>query len=173
MGERALLTGEPRAANCTATTKVTAFAVNRKTFNESFGSFESVMKEHVKRDILKALPVIAESKLTRIEIDKLVKKMSHKKFKKGNKIVEARGSFMQQLIILTKGEIKVSSSCGLIRTLKNGDVYGVSTIKNEELVKECSDTVVVEEDSEAYILTKQDIEDAIGDVNRLGREGSF
>jgi cAMP-dependent protein kinase regulator len=42
-GERALVTHEPRAANVTATTRVTAFSIDRNTFEKVLGKFARVI----------------------------------------------------------------------------------------------------------------------------------
>lgn len=172
-GERALLTGEPRAASCTAVSDVVTFAMDRKTFELSIGSLESSLKQQMKKSCLEALPVIAKSRITPAEMNKLVKKMSEHKFKKGDKLAEAGKPFPQQIIIFRQGKVSVASTAGEIHVLHGGDQYGDQTIQLEEGVNECPDTVVVDEDTEAYILTKKDMEKVIGDIKRLGKQGGF
>jgi len=172
-GERSLLTGEPRAASCSAVSDVITLAMDKKTFESTIGSLESVLKQQMKKDCLEALPIIAKSRITPGEMAKLVRRMTEVKFAKGDKLAEAGKPFTQQIIIFRNGKISVASTTGVIFVLKSGDQYGDQTIQKEGPITECSDTVVVDEVTEAYVLTKKDIERVIGDVKRLGKQGGF
>lgn len=171
-GERALLTGEPRSANCTALTDVVTFEMKRKTFEESIGSLESVLQQQMKQNTIESLPIFANSDITPAEMAKLVKKISDKKIDKGVKIAEAGKPFKQQIVVILKGKFSVASSSGMIITLRTSDQYGESTIKLDS-VQKCEETVIVDENAEVHILTRDDIISVIGDMNRLGNKGTL
>lgn len=179
-GERALLTGEPRAATCTAISDVITLAMDRKTFQKAIGVLEDVLKFEMKKDCLTVLPIISQqSKINPAEMNRLVHVMTEHRFEKGYKIAKAGKGYMQQLLIIRRGKISVFGASGAILKLSDGDQYGDQTIRlpsaagNGLSVIKSTDTVVCDEDTDCYILTRDDIEDIIGDINRLGNTGSY
>jgi cAMP-dependent protein kinase regulator len=61
-GERALLTGEPRAANVTALTEVSTLAMDRETFELTIGPLQNYLERTMKKHFLEAIPVRRTSK---------------------------------------------------------------------------------------------------------------
>lgn len=70
-GERALLTGGPRAAHVTALTDVTTLAMDRGTFEKSLGELNDMMEFRAKLQSLKSLPIFANSDLSEVELGAL------------------------------------------------------------------------------------------------------
>lgn len=171
-GERSLLTGEPRAASCTAMSDVVTLAMDRKTFEQAIGALEDVLKHEMKKDCLEVLPIIAKSKITPAEMNKLVKEMSEHKFDKGHKLAEAGKEMAPQLIMIRRGKISVYSASGDIHGLQGGDQYGDQTLQEETPYKS-ADTVVCDEETECYILTRESIEAVIGDIKKLGKHAEY
>lgn len=176
IGERSLLTGEPRHAHATAITEVAAWAVDRETFESSFGPLREMIQHQFKKNMLKAIPIFAESDINASEMNELADKMQEICFKAGHRIDEVGKPRRQELIVIRHGRISVydgeSEGGSKVFTLKNGDYYGDKHIKDEP-TKQSSVNVVCEENATVWTLTKADIEDVLKDVHRLGQSVSF
>jgi cAMP-dependent protein kinase regulator len=167
-GERALITGEPRAANCTAVTDVVCFAVDRDTFESRIGSLEIILGHGSKKQFLKSVPIFANSNLLEIEIDQLVDKLLTKKYKKGETLSEKK-SAEKDLWIIKEGKLKVTDKGGTTFNLQSGDYFG----DNDKAVRVSTHTCVCEEATSCYILTSKDIASVIGTIKRLGAAIAF
>lgn len=166
-GERALMTGEPRAANVTAMTDTVAYAVDRETFETTIGSLDSILGLESKKRFIKSVPIFAKSELLSIEYEHLVAMISEKKFKKGDKLMEAGKVAEPNLYIVKDGKLMISSALGSIFFLGSGDYYGDKAVKASGEYKS-DETCICEEDTTCYVLSRNDIEDVIGDLKRLG-----
>ena len=174
-GERALMTGEPRAANVTAMSETQAFAVDRKTFETTIGPLESVLGIEAKKRYIRSVPIFAESQLLQVEYDHLVSLMVQKKYKKGDKLAEAGKPGHQYLWIVQEGKLMVTNSEGKIFFLGSGDYFGDKGILHKEDKGEylSEDTCVCEEDTACWVVKRKDIEEVIGDIKRLGKPIPF
>jgi cAMP-dependent protein kinase regulator len=171
-GERALMTGEPRAANVTAMTEVQAFAVDRVTFESTIGSLESILGNESKKRFIKSVPIFAKSELLGIEYDHLVSMVKEKKYKKGTKLMEAGQPGQQNLFIVKEGKLLITSADGKIFVLGGGGYFGDKAVKEKgDFISE--ETCVCDEDTVAWVLQRSDIESVIGDVRRLGKSLPF
>jgi CRP-like cAMP-binding protein len=169
-GERALLTGEPRAANVTALTEVTTLAMDRETFEEILGPLKSLMEREMRRTFLKGMPLFAKAKVSDEELTQLVDLMRETCYKKGEKLAESGKRYKKVLWIIRAGRLRVSSSkSDKIYNLKNGDHFGDKSVRGDP-DHISSHTAVCEEDLTTWILMRKDIESVIGDITRL--EGS-
>jgi len=172
-GERALLTGEPRAANVTALTEVTTLAMDRDTFEEAIGPLKGLMEREMRKKFLRGLPIIANSDVTQPETDQLVDLMEEICYRKGDKLTEAGEPYEMNLWIIRHGQLLVySNSSDDIYNLKSGDYFGEKSVCGKE-GRISSHTAVCEENLTTWILTKKDIESVIGDTERLGRAANF
>lgn len=174
-GVRALVTGEPRYGNSTAKTSVTAWAVDRKTFEELFGPLQETLQHEMKRSFLKAIPIFANSDIHAGELDQLTGRMVEFCLKKGHHFEHVGKPYRQELIIIKHGRIAVydgTGEGGKVFTLKSGAVYGDKHIRDRPGATS-GYNVVCEENTTVWALRKQDIEDIIGDFNRLGQSVSF
>jgi cAMP-dependent protein kinase regulator len=70
-GERALLTGETRAASITALSHVTTLAMGREAFEESIGEFNLLMEHQEKVQCLKSLSIFACGSVSDEELQRL------------------------------------------------------------------------------------------------------
>jgi cAMP-dependent protein kinase regulator len=172
-GERALMTGEPRAANVTAMTEVYAFACDRESFERSIGSLEDILGQASKKRFVKSVPIFAKSELMPIEYDHLVSMLQVRKYEKGQKLAEAgKVGDNPSLWIVKEGKLMITNKDGGIFFLGSGDYFGDKAVQagGEYVSKE---TCIVEEDTICWRLRKADIESVIGDVNRLGKPIPF
>lgn len=171
-GERALMTGEPRAANVTAMTDTVAFAVDRETFETTIGSLENLLGFEAKKRFITSVPIFAKSELLQIEYDHLVSLVSERKYKKGHKLAEAGKQGHQYLWIVKEGKLMITSADGKIFFLGSGDYFGDKAVREKgDYVSDS--TCVCEEDTVCWVLKRSDIESVIGDVRRLGKPIPF
>lgn len=175
-GERSLLTGEPRYAHCTAQTEVSAWAVDRETFETSFGPLQEVISQQMKKRLLKVIPIFAESDVNPSEMDLLTDKMQELCLKKGHHFDEVGKPHRQELVIIEHGRITVydgnGEDGGKVFTLKNGDYYGDKHIRDYP-PKESTLNVVCEENTTVWSISRKDLENILGNLNRLGQSVSF
>lgn len=167
-GERALLTGEPRAANVTALTAVTTLAMDRETFEKTLGPLKSLMERQMRGNFLKGLPIFANGKITEEELSQMVDLMQEVCYEQGAKLAEAGLPYQSNLWIIRHGKLRVThSKTGKVYNLQSGDHFGDKSVGGDP--KHLSNhTAVCEEKLTTWILTRQDIESVIGDIDRLG-----
>mmetsp|Transcript_14300 Transcript_14300/g.40675 ORF Transcript_14300/g.40675 Transcript_14300/m.40675 type:complete len:797 (+) Transcript_14300:90-2480(+) len=173
-GERALLTGEPRAANVTAVTDVTTMAIDRDTFEDYFGKMQNLMERNMRKQFLTALPLIKNSRLMEPEIDQLVDAMTELCYRKGQFLAKPGEPYGMNLWIIRHGTLLVYSSKHPenIYNLQSGDYFGDKSIRGDPS-HISSHTAVCEENLTTWVLTRADIEHIIGDIARLGNSMDF
>lgn len=173
-GELSLLTGEPRAASVVAVTDVTTMAIDRATFEEHLGPMKRILEHSMRKRILKALPIFLHSNVTEPEIDHLVDLMVEVCYCKGEHLAQAGKPYQMKLWIIRHGTVVAFSNHNpdKIFTLKSGDYFGDKSIKGDP-THIASFTAVCEENVAALVLTREDIESVIGDIERLGESRSF
>ncbi|GKZ01355.1 hypothetical protein MPSEU_001086500 [Mayamaea pseudoterrestris] len=170
-GERALLTGEPRAANATALTDVTTRAMDRETFERSIGPLQSVLERHLRRQYLASLPLF--SQLSSEEIDEMVDCMVEVCYRKDDKLAEAGKPYDPLLWIIRHGRLLVfdTKEPDQIYSLAGGDHFGEESIRYPGRIS--TQTAVCEEDVTAWMLTREDIEDVAWDIETLSEPSRF
>lgn len=168
-GERALLTGEPRAANVTAETAVTTIAMDRETFESTIGPLQSIMEREMRKTFLRGMPVIAHSSLTEPEIDALVDLMQEVCYRKGDKLAEVGKPYEMNMWIIRHGQLLVySQKRNDIFNLKTGDYFGEKSVRSADKGHLSTHTATCEENLTTWVLSRADIESVIGDIERLG-----
>jgi len=171
-GERALMTGEPRAANVTAMVETHAFAVDRETFETTIGSLESILGVESKKRFIRSVPIFQKSELLSIEYEHLVAMIEEKTYPKGTQLMEAGKNAQENLYIVKDGKLMVTSSSGSIFFLGSGDYFGDKAVKAKgEYISD--ETCICEDDTTCWVLNRNDILDVIGDLNRLGASIPF
>eukprot|EP00535_Pseudo-nitzschia_heimii_P000106 CAMPEP_0197183386 /NCGR_PEP_ID=MMETSP1423-20130617/7790_1 /TAXON_ID=476441 /ORGANISM="Pseudo-nitzschia heimii, Strain UNC1101" /LENGTH=799 /DNA_ID=CAMNT_0042633963 /DNA_START=112 /DNA_END=2511 /DNA_ORIENTATION=- len=172
-GERALMTGNPRAATVTAMTKVDVFACGRDTFETTIGPLETVLGQASRKRFIKSVPIFSKSLLSDVEFDSLSSMLKVRKYEKGQKLAEAgKVGDNPSLWIVKEGKLMITEKDGKIFFLGSGDYFGDKAVQadGEHVSKE---TCIVEEDAICWRLKKPDIESVIGDVKRLGKPIPF
>ena len=165
-GERALLTGELRAANVTAVSDVTTLCLSRAQFEKVIGLLEAIVKREMKKNFLKGIPLFVGSKFTDHEMNDIADAMREMCYKKGRKVCKIGERSPQDLWIIQSGCILVLNKEGEIHNLKSGDYFGDMYIKAEPGMLSKEDAIM-EEDTTCWVLSRKDLEDVIGDVDRL------
>jgi len=167
-GERALLTGEPRAANCSAMTYCSTLCLSRDTFEKTLGPLQDLIDHAMKKRVLQGVPIFALSQFQPYEMVRLADLLTEVEFPKGTKLAEEGQPMKQNLYIIRKGRVTVSNDNGMISTLSQGDYFGENTLALDE-GRVSHQTITVEENSICGVLTKSAIESVIGTVARLGK----
>jgi len=172
-GERALMTGNPRAATVTAMTEVDVFACDRDTFETTIGPLETILGKASRKRFIRSVPIFSKSLLSDAEFDSLSGMLKIRKYEKGQKLAEAgKVGDNPSLWIVKEGKLMITEKDGKIFFLGSGDYFGDKAVKadGEYVSKE---TCIIEEDAICWRLKKTDIEAVIGDVNRLGKPIPF
>lgn len=173
-GERALLTGEPRAANVTALNAVTTLAMDRVTFEASIGSLRNLLERAMRKQSLKAIPIFAGGEVTDPEVEMLADLMVEVCYRKGEHLAETDKPYKMNLWIIRHGRLVVySKKHDKLYNLQAGDYFGDKSVKGVDTNHVSSYTATCEENLTAWVLTRDQIETVIGDVERLGQSEDF
>mmetsp|Transcript_25854 Transcript_25854/g.40187 ORF Transcript_25854/g.40187 Transcript_25854/m.40187 type:complete len:794 (-) Transcript_25854:80-2461(-) len=167
-GERALLTGEPRAADITAEVASVCLCLSRENFEKSLGPLQDLIDHAMKKRVLMGVPLFANSQFEPYEMARLTDLVTEVNFHQGEILAEEGQTAKQNLYIIRKGKITVVNENGMINTLSPGDYFGDKLIQAEGGAV-CKQTITAEEASTCGVLTRSAIESVIGDISRLGK----
>mmetsp|Transcript_30874 Transcript_30874/g.47321 ORF Transcript_30874/g.47321 Transcript_30874/m.47321 type:complete len:813 (+) Transcript_30874:35-2473(+) len=167
-GERALLTGEPRVANVTATSFCSTLCLSRDTFEKVLGPLQQLIDHAMKKRVLMGVPLFANSKFQPYEMARLTDLVTEVTFRKGDVLAEEGQPSKQNLYIIRKGRIVVSNDNGMINYLGPGDYFGDKNLKDEAGAPS-TQTITTEDVTTCGVLTRKAIESVIGDIQRLGK----
>jgi CRP-like cAMP-binding protein len=173
-GERALMTGEPRAASVTAMSEnVTLLVMDRTTFEETIGQLEEALDFSNRLHSIKGLSIFAGSDLTEVELGRLAELLVKETFEEGTKLVEAGLPYPPKLWMFQSGKVIVyGTKSDHIYNMGAGDYFGDKSMLNpEEHVS--SHDATCETEVTAYVLTRNDVESIVVDMGRLGRSSGF
>jgi CRP-like cAMP-binding protein len=173
-GERALITGEPRAASVTAISEnVTLLVMDRATFEETIGQLEEALCFSNRLRSIKGLSIFAESDLTEVELERLAELLIKETYKEGTKLVQAGSPYPSKLWMFQSGKVIVyGTKSDHIYNMRAGDYFGDKSILNpEEHIS--SHDATCETEVTAYVLTRNDVESVVVDLGRLGRSSGF
>jgi len=167
-GERALLTGEPRAADITAEVASVCLCLSRENFEKSLGPLQDLIDHAMKKRVLMGVPLFANSQFEPHEMARLTDLVEEVDFKQGEVLAEEGQAAKQSLYIIRKGKVTVVNKNGMINTLSPGDYFGEKLIQADDGAK-VKQTITAEEASTCGVLTRSAIESVIGDISRLGK----
>ena len=131
-GERALLTGEPRAANVTAETAVTLMALDRESFNSLLGPLREVLDHNMNMRVLENIKLF--SNLTERERSKVSRSFQLENFAAGTTIVR-EGDRGRKFYILKEGSAKVLVGDKEVGSLEGGQYFGEMALLDDEVRK--------------------------------------
>lgn len=167
-GEKALMTGEPRAANCTAVTYCETLCLSRETFEKILGPLQELIDQAVLKRELMSVPIFANSHFEPHEMQRLTEMVKEMKFAPEEKIAEDGQPVKHNLYIIRKGMITIICDNGIINSLKTGDYFGENTLKQEEGYIS-NQNIMVAEETVCGVLSRKDIEQVVGSIDRLGK----
>lgn len=166
-GERALLTGDPRAANITAQMATVTLCLSRAEFERVLGPLQDLIDHAMKKCTLMSVPIFANSKFQPYEMSQLTELLSEVTFLPGEILAKKGQPARQNLYIIRDGKITVANDNGMLRTLSMGDYFGEKLIQAKDGAIS-SQTITVEERTTCGVLTKSAIESVIEHISRLG-----
>jgi len=160
-GERALLTGEPRAANVSALTTVTLLALDRTDFDTLLGPLRELIDFNLSVRVLKSVKLL--QKLTEEEKERLVREFEQVSFAAGDYIVR-QGEPGDSFYIIREGTAKAQQSTEggealVLGELKTGDYFGEVALLNDE---PRNADVVADNDVQCFRLSREVFNRAIG-----------
>jgi cGMP-dependent protein kinase len=166
-GEKALLTGEPRAANIRADTAITVMALDREDFNNILGDMRDLMQSNLNLRILSSVPVL--NKLSDSELAAVAAQMSLNSYKKGDKVV-VQGSTGTEFFIIKSGECiaQQAQESGTVKNLKklrDGDFFGEMALLNNE--PRVCDIVAISDTCDIYSLDRSVFDRILGSLSEI------
>eukprot|EP00591_Stephanopyxis_turris_P014458 CAMPEP_0195538586 /NCGR_PEP_ID=MMETSP0794_2-20130614/49611_1 /TAXON_ID=515487 /ORGANISM="Stephanopyxis turris, Strain CCMP 815" /LENGTH=902 /DNA_ID=CAMNT_0040672583 /DNA_START=21 /DNA_END=2729 /DNA_ORIENTATION=+ len=170
-GERALLTGEKRAANITATEECVCLCLSRDDFEKILGPLHELINRAMLKSLLMGVGIFANSEFKPYEMSRLTDLITETTFKKNAFIAEQGKPLEPSLFFIQSGEITVVKDNGSVKNLKNGDYFGERSVKSgNEITSNATITAI--EDTVCGVLTKKSIESVVGSLSRLGKRMS-
>jgi len=169
-GERALLTGEPRAANITAMTDCETLCLSKELFNTTLGSLETLMNAPIRKRRLMGVPTFANAFLEQREISKLTEMFEDQIFQKEHVLVRLGQRIENQAVyFIEEGRVRIMGNTGDVATLSKGDHFGGETIMlpNDAL---SNNTIIFLEQTTCSVLSKKSVEYVIVSISRLARQ---
>ena len=167
-GERALITGDPRVANVTATSVCTCLCLSRDTFEKVLGPLQGLIDASMKKRTLLGVPIFSNSQFQPHELARLTDLITEHVFQPGTILAEEGKPLNQCLYIIRSGNVAVANDDGVINNLKDADYFGDKFLKQKDgfLSKQ---TITVQTETSCGMLTRRDIEAVIGNIGRLGQ----
>eukprot|EP00559_Dactyliosolen_fragilissimus_P008241 CAMPEP_0184858102 /NCGR_PEP_ID=MMETSP0580-20130426/3209_1 /TAXON_ID=1118495 /ORGANISM="Dactyliosolen fragilissimus" /LENGTH=807 /DNA_ID=CAMNT_0027354045 /DNA_START=336 /DNA_END=2759 /DNA_ORIENTATION=+ len=167
-GERALLTGEPRVANCTASSNCSTLCLSRETFEKTLGPLQNLIDHAMKKRVLMGVPIFANSYFQPYEMTRLTDLVTEVAFLRGEVLAREGEPAKKNLYIIRTGQVVIANDNGMINDLGPGDYFGETSILDEDNTIS-HQTITIEEDTVCGVLTQSSIESVIGSVKRLGK----
>lgn len=174
-GERALITGDTRAANVSAVTPSSLLAISKDVLEEILGSLEQAIRDCSNAKYLQSIPLFEY--LEPDEIDRCVKYLKEESFEKGDTVL-AKG----KLYLIQEGRVlmmrqeenggslnKTPAGHTLVK-LEEGDYFGdvwgsceeKDTPQSPVTDKISENTINVEADMKCLTLLASDLQSVIG-----------
>lgn len=160
-GERALITGEPRAADVTAVTKCNLMALDREAFNNLLGPLREVLAHNMNMHILTSIKLF--EKLSPSEKAKLSKSFQQEDFPAGTVIVK-QGDKGRKFYILKEGKADVTIHDEKVGELNSGNFFGEMALLDDEVRKA---TVTAVKDCECYSIDRPTFTRIMGSLQHI------
>jgi protein kinase A len=167
-GERALMTGDPRAASITATSECSCLLLSRDTFEKTLGPLQGLIDQASRKRGLLGVPIIKDSKFQPHEITRLADYMIEQEFAPGTLLTQIGMPYRNQcLFIIRTGTVSVETEGGGSSELKDSDFFGDKSLLLDDNALS-TQTTTVTMTTICDVLSKQDIARVLGNINRLG-----
>jgi CRP-like cAMP-binding protein/tRNA A-37 threonylcarbamoyl transferase component Bud32 len=167
-GERALITGDPRVANVTATSSCTCLCLSRDTFEKVLGPLQGLIDMAMRKRTLLGVPIFSNSKFQPHELARLTDLIVEMTFPPGTILAEEGKPANQNLYIIRSGSVAVANHDGVINNLRDADYFGDKSLKEVDGTPS-KQTITVQTETSCGVLAKKDIESVIGSIQRLGQ----
>ena len=165
-GELALLEDAPRKATVTATTSVTCWIVDRKSFLSLFGSMNAAVNESVGLKMLKSVKLLQT--LSDRQLIEIARCLESKVFVEGEVIIR-QGDVGDCFYMISSGEVSVQVNHVQVAVLESGSFFGeMSLLSNEKR----SATVVALKDTSCLMLSRSNFTEHLGPLDEIIKEES-
>jgi protein kinase A len=166
-GERALMTGDPRVANVTATSSCTCLCLSRETFEKVLGPLQELIDIAMRKRTLLGVPIFSNSQFQPHELARLTDMIVETTYQAGTILAEIGKPVNQNLYIIRSGSVAVAHEDGVINHLRDADYFGDQTMNLDEGVIS-KQTITVQTETSCGVLSRRDVEKIIGNMKRLG-----
>jgi CRP-like cAMP-binding protein len=160
-GERALLTGEPRAATITAQSAVKVMALDRESFNSLLGPLRDVLDHNMNLRVLSSIKLF--EKLSNQEKKKLAGSFQVEKFDDNATIIR-QGDPGSKFYILKEGTAKVMVDSKEVAQLKSGTYFGEMALLDDEVRKA---SIVSTSECECFVLERETFNRLLGSLKHI------
>ena len=160
-GERALITGEPRAATITAQTKVLLMALDRDAFNSLLGPILDLLTHNSNLRVLNSVKLFAN--LTNSERRKICQSFDLESFAV-NAIIIKQGDPGSKFYILKSGTTKVVADEKEVGQLVAGSYFGEMALLDDETRKA---SVIATSDCECFVLDRATFTRILGSMQHI------
>eukprot|EP01038_Epipyxis_sp_PR26KG_P006283 gene6283-8651_t len=160
-GERALLTGEPRAATITAKTKLLLMALDRDAFTLLLGPLRDVLDHNMNMRVLSSVKLFA--KLSQQEKLKISQSFDFEVYEP-DQVIITQGDQGKKFYILKDGLAKVLADGKEVGELKVGTYFGEMALLDDEVRKA---TVIATTRCECFVLDRSTFTRILGSLQHI------
>lgn len=160
-GERALITGEPRAANVIADTKCLIMALDRESFNSVLGPLRDVVDHNLNMRVLENIPLFEN--LTPREKSKVSRSFEFETFTEGQVIIR-EGDKGRKFYIIKEGTAKVMKGDNEVAKLESGQYFGEMALLDDE---ERKASIIAVEAVECFVLDRPTFNRIMGSLKDI------
>lgn len=160
-GERALVTGEPRAANVVAESKVVVMALDRTAFNSLLGPLKDVIDHNMNMRVLESIKLFAN--LSAAEKAKVVRSFTSESHPIGTTIVR-EGDKGSKFYIIKDGTAKVVANGNTVVELIGGTYFGEMALLDDDVRKA---SVITTSAVDVFVLDRSAFNNVLGSLKDI------
>jgi CRP-like cAMP-binding protein len=160
-GERALITGEPRAANVVAETACVLMALDLESFNSLLGPLREVLDHNLNMRVLENIKLF--SNLTERERSKVSRSFEFETFPAGTTIIR-EGDRGRKFYILKDGTAQVMIGGEEVGQLESGNYFGEMALLDDEVRKA---SVLATSACECFVLDRPTFNRILGSLQDI------
>lgn len=135
-GERALVTKEPRSANCVAATNGIALSVDSDTFQKVMGNMKQLMLKASDKRRLEGIKIIQQTSLDPSDLSSLAELIIDSSLKESHVLFEEGGDTKSALYFVREGKIKLTCKQELHASEYNDKVIASGGFFGEDMLKQ-------------------------------------
>jgi CRP-like cAMP-binding protein len=127
-GERAIMTGEPRAGDLVAQTDGQAFCIDKATFSNVLGDLEHLVTKSVDKTVLQGIKIFSDPEFEQKVYTSLANQIVNRTFKKGTTILKAGEKTDAALYLIRSGKVQEKAADGTMVVRERGGYFGHETM---------------------------------------------